>query len=40
VALTDLRDICLDRRTPDPVRKYILGYCAHRLARMPAGSGS
>ena len=40
LALTDLRDICLDRRMPDPVRKYILGYCAQRLAKKPADPGS
>ena len=36
LALTDLRDICLDRRMPDPVRKYIMGYCAQRFAKKPA----
>jgi hypothetical protein len=40
LALTDLRDICLDRRMPDPVRKYLAGYCAQRLAKNLAASGS
>jgi hypothetical protein len=40
LALPDLRAICLDRRMPDPVRKYIMGYCARRLAKKPAASGS
>jgi len=40
LALTDLRAICLDRRTPDHARKYILGHCAQRLAKKPTASGS
>lgn len=31
VAVTDLRDICLDHRMPPPVRKYIEGHCTARL---------
>jgi hypothetical protein len=31
VAVTDLRDICLDHRMPQPVRKYIEAHCAARL---------
>jgi hypothetical protein len=31
MTLTDLRDICLDHRMPDPVRKYIEAYCGARL---------
>ena len=39
LALTDLLDVCLDRRTPEPVRKYVVGYCAQRLAKSLAASG-
>jgi hypothetical protein len=35
MAVNDLRDICLDRRMPEPVRKYILGHCADRLSKKP-----
>lgn len=35
IAVNDLRDICLDRRMPEPVRKYILGHCAERLSKKP-----
>jgi len=31
LAVTDLRDICLDHRMPRSVRKYIEGHCAARL---------
>jgi hypothetical protein len=31
IIVNDLRDICLDPRMPDPVRKYILAHCAQRL---------
>ena len=31
LAVTDLRDICLDHRMPQPVRKYIEAHCAARL---------
>ncbi len=31
LAITDLRDICLDHRMPDTVRKYIEAHCAARL---------
>jgi len=31
VAVTDLRDLCLDHRMPQPVRKYIEGHCTARL---------
>ena len=31
MAVTDLRDICLDHRMPQPVRKYIEAHCAARL---------
>ncbi|MGA3325844.1 MAG: hypothetical protein ABSF45_15330 [Terriglobia bacterium] len=31
LAVTDLRDICLDRRMPQPVRMYIEAHCAARL---------
>jgi hypothetical protein len=33
MAVTDLRDICLDHRMPQPVRKYIEAHCAARLNR-------
>jgi hypothetical protein len=35
MTVNDLRDICLDRRMPEPVRKYILGHCAERLSKKP-----
>ena len=38
MAVTDLRDICLDHRMPPPVRKYIAAHCAARLRRQ-VGSG-
>jgi hypothetical protein len=31
MAVADLRDICLDHRMPQPVRKYLEAYCAARL---------
>jgi hypothetical protein len=33
IAVTDLRDICLDRRMPEQVRKYVLAHCAERLQK-------
>ena len=39
LALTDLRDMCLDRRMPEHVRKYILAHCAERLAKDRAAPG-
>jgi hypothetical protein len=33
MAVTDLRDICLDHRMPEPVRKYIEAHCAARLSK-------
>ncbi len=35
MAVTDLRDICLDRRMPEQVRNYILAHCAKRLSKKP-----
>lgn len=35
LAVNDLREICLDRRMPDQLRKYILVYCARRLNKRP-----
>jgi hypothetical protein len=35
LAVTDLRDICQDRRMPEQVRKYVLAHCADRLQRVP-----
>jgi hypothetical protein len=31
LAVTDLREICLDHRMPEQVRKYVLAHCAERL---------
>jgi hypothetical protein len=39
MAVTDLRDICLDHRMPLPVRKYLEAHCSARLnkqRRLPA----
>lgn len=36
-AVNDLRDICLDRRMPEQVRKYVLAHCAERLSKRPPG---
>lgn len=33
IALNDLREVCLDRRMPEPVRKYVLAHCAERLRK-------
>ncbi len=38
MAVNDLRDICLDRRMPEQVRKYILAHCAERLRKRPPSS--
>lgn len=35
LAVNDLREICLDRRMPEHVRKYILTYCVRRLNKRP-----
>jgi len=35
MAVNDLRDICLDRRMPEQVRRYILAHCAARLDKRP-----
>ena len=32
LAVNDLREICLDRRMPEQVRKYVLAHCAERLS--------
>lgn len=32
LAVSDLRDICLDHRMPEHVRKHVLAHCAERLA--------
>jgi hypothetical protein len=37
MAVTDLRDICLDHRMPRQVRKYIEAHCLVRLRRQRAG---
>jgi hypothetical protein len=31
ITVNDLRDICLDPRMPDQVRKYIIAHCVRRL---------
>jgi hypothetical protein len=31
ITVNDLRDICLDPRMPDRVRKYIIAHCVRRL---------
>jgi len=35
LAVNDLRDICLDHRMPEHVRKYVLAHCAERLSKKP-----
>jgi hypothetical protein len=40
MAINDLRDICLDRRMPEQVRRYILAHCAERLSNPPRLSPS
>lgn len=35
VAVNDLREVCLDRRMPEPVRRYVLAHCAERLQKIP-----
>jgi hypothetical protein len=35
MAVSDLRDICLDRRMPEQVRHYVLAHCAERLNKKP-----
>ena len=35
IAVNDLRDLCLDRRMPDQVRRYIMIHCAERLGTRP-----
>ncbi len=39
LAVSDLREICLDRRMPEQIRKYILAHCAERLAKRPPTGG-
>ena len=33
ITVNDLREICLDHRVPDQVRKYIIAHCAQRLSK-------
>jgi hypothetical protein len=33
LAVTDLREICLDHRMPELVRRYVLAHCAERLQK-------
>ena len=37
MVVSDLRDICPDRRMPEQVRKYLLAHCAERLSKRPPG---
>jgi len=37
MAVSDLRDICLDQRMPEQVRHYVLAHCAMRLSKRPPG---
>jgi hypothetical protein len=38
LAVTDLREICLDHRMPELVRRYVLVHCAERLQKSPRNS--
>jgi hypothetical protein len=38
MAVNDLRDICLDRRMPEQVRRYVLAHCLERLNKKPRPS--
>jgi hypothetical protein len=38
ITVNDLRDICLDPRMPDQVRKYIMAQCAQRLNQKSTAS--
>ena len=35
IAVNDLRELCLDRRMPEQVRRYVLAHCAERLQKPP-----
>lgn len=35
MAVNDLRDVCLDRRMPEQVRRYVLAHCSERLNKKP-----
>jgi hypothetical protein len=35
MAVNDLREICLDRRMPEQVRRYVLAHCIERLNKKP-----
>lgn len=37
LAVTDLREVCLDRRMPVQVRRYVEAYCTARLKAKPRG---
>jgi predicted regulator of amino acid metabolism with ACT domain len=37
MAVNDLRDICLDHRMPEQVRRYVLAHCVERLNKKPSG---
>jgi len=36
LAVNDLRDICVDHRMPEPVRKYVRAHCTARLSKQRA----
>jgi hypothetical protein len=40
MAVADLRDICLDHRMPEAVRKYIEAHCASRLKKQSGGAAN
>jgi hypothetical protein len=37
LAVSDLKDLCLDRRMPDHVRRYIAAHCLQRIKKRPRG---
>lgn len=38
LAVSDLKELCLDRRMPDRVRKYIAAHCLLRINKRPRGN--
>lgn len=38
LAVSDLKELCLDRRIPEQVRKYIAAHCLLRIKKRPPGS--
>jgi hypothetical protein len=37
LAVSDLKELCLDRRMPEHLRKYIAGHCLLRIRKRPRG---